>query len=52
MLGYVKNIKNLEKFSKIHYLETGDIAYFNKKKFYFLKGRNLDLLKLIMLDII
>ena len=46
MLGYVKNIKNLEKFSKIHYLETGDIAYFNKKKFYFLKGRESRFIKI------
>ena len=46
MLGYVKNMKNLEKFSKIHYLETGDIAYFNKKKFYFLKGRESRFIKI------
>ena len=39
MLGYVINLKDLESFSKINSLETGDIAYFNKNKFYFLEGR-------------
>lgn len=46
MLGYVNNLKNLENFSKIKLLETGDIAYFNKKKFYFLKGRESRYIKI------
>ena len=39
MLGYVNSKKNLNNFKKNNFLKTGDTAYYNTKKFYFLTGR-------------
>ena len=47
-MGYAENIQDLKKEDENHgILKTGDLAYFDKDKFFFIKGRKNRIIKIV-----
>jgi len=47
-MGYAENIQDLQKEDENHgILKTGDLAYFDKDKFFFIKGRKNRIIKIV-----